>query len=315
MAIRSSHVVLLLAGALAASSLPALAAQTVAPKTATGAAGSSADIVVAQAGSVRLDGSDIRALVASLPLQTRAVVRSNLNSLEQVVQGDLMRQAVLMDAKASGFDHDPATLTQLDHVRDEALVNLWIASRTAAPAEFPSEAEIQAAYDANRQALASPAQYRIAQIFISAPNGGDTAKLAAALRKASELAGKIAGGDFAQLAAQQSEDSQSANHGGDLGYLPADRIVPEILAAVQNLQPGQVVGPIKTAQGLHFLKLEDKKPGVIPTLVQAHDGLAIVLRQRREAQLRQAYLATYSAKLGVAVNQIELAKLQSGLPR
>ncbi len=271
--------------------------------------------VVAQAGSITLDGSDVRALVASLPSQTRAVVRSSLGSLEQVVQGDLVRRAVLKDAEASGFDHDPATIDQLNQVRDEALASLWIASKAAIPADYPSETDVEAAFNANRQALAAPTQYRIAQIFISAPDGGDPAKLATALRKAADIAGQIATGDFSQLAQQKSEDPQSASRGGDLGYLPANRILPDILAAVGHLKPGQVVGPVKTAQGLHFLKLEDEKPGVVPTLAQAHDSLVTALRARRTAQLRQAYLSTYSARLGMTVNQIELAKLQQTLPR
>ncbi|HTW73467.1 MAG TPA: peptidylprolyl isomerase [Steroidobacteraceae bacterium] len=271
--------------------------------------------VVAQAGSIRLDGSDVRALVASLPAQTRTAVRTSLSSLEQVVQGDLVRRAVLQDAEASGFDRLPGTVSQLNQVRDEALVNLWIASKAVVPADYPSESELQAAYAANQQALASPTEYRVAQIFIAAPDGGDPAKLAAALRKAADVAARINAGDFSQLAEQQSEDPQSAAQGGDLGYLPENRIMPDILAAVRRLSPGQVVGPVKTAQGLRFLKLLEKRPGTVPTLAQVHDQLVSALRRRRAAQLQQAYLLNYRTKLAVAVNQIELAKLQQTLPR
>lgn len=311
MAIRFHHLHCLLAGALASASL-AVAGLTVAADTPSGADSTN---IIAQAGSITLDGSDVRSLVATLPLQTRDAVRANLGSLEQVVQGDLLRRAVLKDAKASGFEHEPGIVAQLDQVRDEALANLWIVSKAAVPTDYPSETDVQAAYAANQQALAAPTEYRIAQIFIRAPDGGDPAKLATALRKAADIAGKITTSNFGQLARQESEDSQSASVGGDLGYLPANRIMPDILAAVQRLKPGQVIGPIKTTQGLHFLKLDDQKPGTIPALAQAHDSLVTALRERRAAQLRHAYLVDYSAKLGVTMNQIELAKLQQTLPR
>ncbi len=299
-------------GALAAVSV---LLSPVLPTSASAADTPSTGDVIAQAGAITLGGADVRALVADLSSSDRAAVTSNLDALEQVVHADLVRRAVLADIKASGFDHQPDTLLQLDRMRDEALVRLWVASKGVVPASYPSAADIEAAYAANRQALAAPTQYRLGQIFISAPDGGDPAKLAAALRKASDIADKLATADFSQLAAQQSEDPASASRGGDLGYLPEDRMLPTILAAVRDLQPGQVVGPIKTQQGLHFLKLLDKKTGAIPTLAEAHDRLVTLLRSRRAAQLERTYLSDYNAKLGVTVNQIALARLQASLPR
>jgi peptidylprolyl isomerase len=271
--------------------------------------------IVGQAGSITLHSSEVLALVASLPSQERAAVRGNLDSLERVVQGDLVQHAMLEDAKASAFDHQPGIAEQLDQLRDAALVRLWIANKAAVPTGYPSEADISAAYAANKQALAAPTEYRIAQIFISAPDGGDPAKLSSALHRAADIAAKITTSNFSQLAQQQSEDPQSASHGGDLGYEPENRLLPEILATIRTLAIGQVIGPIKTAQGLRFIRLIDKRPGAIPTLEQAHDGLAAALRSRRAAQMQQTYVASYSAKLGVAVNQIALTKLQQTLPR
>jgi peptidylprolyl isomerase len=283
--------------------------------SAVSSAPSSTGDVVAQAGSITLGGSDIRTLVADLPSSERTAATSNLNSLEQVVHADLVGRAVLAEAKASGFDHQPDTIAQLDRVRDEALVRLWVASKAVVPAGYPSEADIQAAYNANRKAFVAPTQYRIGQIFISAPDGGDPAKLAAAVRKAADVGSKIATADFSKLAQEQSDDPESASRGGDLGYLPENRMRPEILAAVRGLKPGQVIGPVKTAQGLHFLKLLDEKPGAALSLAQVHDGLAAALRNRRASEVEQAYLKDYNAKLDVTVNQIELAKLLESLPR
>lgn len=276
---------------------------------------SGGDQIIAQGGGVSLGGADVRALIADLPATERQAASSNLNSLEQFVHAALVRRAMLADLKSSGFDRQPQTTAQLQGLRDDELLRLWVARASLVPSDYPSEAELQAAYAANKQALAAPTQYRLAQIFINAPDGGNPGKLAAALSKAVDIAHKLPTSDFAQLARSQSEDTQSASHGGDLGYLPADRMLPAILAAVRSLQPGQVAGPIKTAQGLHFLKLLDSKAGQVPTLEQVHDRLVVALRNRRAAQLEQAYLTSYDAKLGVTVNQIELARLQSTLAR
>ncbi len=228
------------------------------------------------------------------------------------MQADLVEQAVLAEAKASGFEHQPDTMTQLGHIRDAALLRLWITSKATVPAGYPSEQDVQAAYTANQQALSTPSQYHLMQIFISAPDGGDPHALTDALRKAADISSRIATADFATLAAQQSDKGGGAP---DLGYVPEDRMLPGVLAAVRKLQTGQVVGPLKTDQGLHFLKLIDKKTGTVPTLAQVHDRLVAALRNQRANQLAQAYMHDYNSKLGITVNQIALARLQQTLPR
>jgi peptidylprolyl isomerase len=260
-----------------------------------------------------LDSADIRALIQTLPANERQMATSSLASLEQVVRAELVRRTVLGQAQSRDFLQQPETLAALDRVRNEALVRLWVANQAKVPPGYPSEAEIKAAYDANQAALVSPTQYRLAQIFINAPDGSDPAKLSAALSKATDVTGKLSKMDFNQLAQSASEDPDSASHGGDLGYLADNRMAPEVLAVVRTLNVGQVAGPVKTARGLHFLKLLDKKPGTVPPLAQVHDALAGALKSRRAGDLERAYLASLNDKLGVTVNQIELAKLQPAL--
>jgi peptidylprolyl isomerase len=192
---------------------------------------------------------------------------------------------------------------------------LWLANKASVPASYPSEAEVQAAYQANQQALTSPTQYRLAQIFISAPDGGDPAKLSAALAKTSSISSKIAGTDFSSLARAQSEDTKSAGAGGDLGYLAENRLLPSVASVVRTLKTGQIAGPLKIEQGIIFVKLLDRKTGAVPTLAEAHDRIVNALRTQRATQLAQAYLTNNSAKLSVTVNQIALARLQQTLPR
>jgi peptidylprolyl isomerase len=161
----------------------------------------------------------------------------------------------------------------------------------------------------------APTQYRLAQVYIGLPD--DPAKLAAALRKAAEVAGKLAGdrpvADFGKLAEAYSEHADSAGKGGDMGFLPDNQLAPEVLAAVRALKPGEVAGPVRTAQGLHYLKLLDRKAGAPLAYAEARDALANALRSRRAGELSQAYLAALDKRLGISVNQIALAKLQEDM--
>jgi parvulin-like peptidyl-prolyl isomerase len=96
-----------------------------------------------------------------------------------------------------------------------------------------------------------------------------------------------------------------------MGYLPDNQLAPEVLAAVRGLKAGETVGPVRSAQGLHFFKLLDRKAGASLGFAEAHDALAAALRARRANELGQAYLAALNARLATSVNQIELARLQS----
>jgi peptidylprolyl isomerase len=289
-------------------------AKPAAPAAPAGASpGTSADIV-AQGGGFTLTSAELRTLLDGLSPADRAALAANPAAFEQLVRAQIVRNAALAEAKSKGFERLPATQAQLERVHDEALVRLWVAAQAIVPPDYPSDAELQSAYDSNKQALAPPTQYRISQIFISAPDGMDAGQLAAALKKEADIAAKLPTADFAQLAQTQSEHPDSAAKGGDMGYLAEDRMVPAIAAAVRGLKPGGVAGPIKTAQGIHFLKLIDTKPGAVPTLAEVHDKLVAALRARKADAVGQQFLSDYTTKLNITVNQIELAKLQQSLP-
>jgi parvulin-like peptidyl-prolyl isomerase len=263
--------------------------------------------VIAQGGGMTLAGADVRTLLQGLPEAERKVVSADAGALERLVRAEIANRALLAEARAKGFERQAETQVQLARVRDEALLRLWVASQAAVPAGYPSEADIKAAYEANQQQLVAPTQYRISQIYIALPD--DAAKLALALKKAAEVSAKVATGDFGKLAQDYSEHAESAGRGGDMGYLPDNQLAPEVLAAVRALKAGDSVGPVRSAQGLHFFKLLDRKAGTALTLAEAHDALAAALRTRRASDLGQVYLASLNGRLAISVNQIELTRL------
>lgn len=291
---------LVTACAIGLHALPAIAA--------TASAGGE---LIAQGGGVALSGGEVRALLQALPDADRKLATGDAATLERLLRSEIASRALLAEARAKGFEQQPDTQAQLARVRDEALLRLWLASQAAVPASYPAEADIKAAYEANQKALTAPTQYRIAQVYIALP--ADPAPLAAALRKAGEVSAKLPGTDFAKLAQEYSKHAGSAARGGDMGWLPDNQLAPEVLAAVRSLKVGDEAGPVKGADGLHFLKLLDRKPGAALTLAEAHDALAAALRTRRANELAQAYLAALNGRLAISVNQIELAKLQAAL--
>lgn len=87
-----------------------------------------------------------------------------------------------------------------------------------------------------------------------------------AIRKMQDIEARAkAGEDFAKLARDLSEDPQTAQAGGDLGYQPEsslERFGPEFKASILKLKVGELVPLIRTPEGLWLFKLTGKRePG------------------------------------------------------
>ena len=119
---------------------------------------------------------------------------------------------------------------------------------------------------------------------------------AAVKAKAEELLKQArAGADFANLAKQNSEDSDSAKNGGDLDYFGRGRMVPEFDQAVFAMQPGAISDLVKTQYGYHIIKLVDKKNATTRALAEVRQQLTDQLAYQR-AQAQAADLSQNLAK-------------------
>ena len=128
-----------------------------------------------------------------------------------------------------------------------------------------SQQEIDDFVDAAKNDVAERQRYRISHILIAAPAAADDEQMrAATLRAEAVIASLQAGNDFAQVAAASS-DGARALQGGDLGWRTLQEL-PEFLAsAVQDIDVGDLAGPLRSDNGLHVVQLADKQSGDLTT--------------------------------------------------
>ena len=183
----------------------------------------------------------------------------------------------------------------------QKLLNREVASKISI-----SDQDVVDFYNANHNQfnVAEP-QYRISQIVITPRKepalrnrkNDDATTEAEAQRKAKMLVDKLnSGADFAQLAMDYSEDTNTAATGGDLGYIPESSLSqsdPLLKKTVLSLKPGQVSAPIVLKDSTRILKLVAREAagqrGVTDPQVQ--QTVRDTLRNRKEQLLRAAYLA------------------------
>ena len=63
------------------------------------------------------------------------------------------------------------------------------------------------------------------------------------------------GEDFAELAREFSDDTTSANLGGDMGWFPPGAYGERVQMTLDALQPDEVSQPFQTAEGWHIVQL------------------------------------------------------------
>ncbi len=96
--------------------------------------------------------------------------------------------------------------------------------------------------------------------------------------------------DFAKLAKQYSQDPQSAEKGGDLGYITKEQMVKEFSDAAFTRKPG-VVGPlVKTQFGEHIILVKEKQAAGQQPLSKVKGDLRNYLTQQKKFEGVQKYV-------------------------
>jgi hypothetical protein len=69
----------------------------------------------------------------------------------------------------------------------------------------------------------------------------------------------LAGEDFSAMAGKFSDDKDTANRGGNVGFLDKSRIVDPVVAAAYSLKVGEISRPVKGSAGWHLIKVVEIK--------------------------------------------------------
>lgn len=146
--------------------------------------------------------------------------------------------------------------------------------------------------------------YRIAQIVITPARdpeitnrtGDDATTPQEAAAKAQMLMEKLkSGAGFGDLAADFSEDPQTAPRGGDLGFVPISalqRVAPALRDAVLKASPG-TVSRVSLGGGHTIVLVVAKETAGQrdPSMPEVREGITNTLRGRKQQLLRTAYLS------------------------
>jgi peptidyl-prolyl cis-trans isomerase SurA len=126
-----------------------------------------------------------------------------------------------------------------------------------------AEEKLREYYQTNVNNYQSP-EVRVSQIVIRVPPEPQTKDWETAQKKMEMVLEKLEKGEtFEEMANQYSDDAASASSGGDIGFFEKGEMMPMIEAVVFNMNVGEISEIIQSAQGLHILKVTDKREGTL----------------------------------------------------
>jgi peptidyl-prolyl cis-trans isomerase SurA len=122
-------------------------------------------------------------------------------------------------------------------------------------------------YLARQQNAASNDEFNVSHILLSLPAAATPQQLEEISHKAQDLATRATKGeDFGQLAIANS-NSSTALDGGQLGWRKGGQLPQFVLDLVVKMKPGEVSEPVRTPSGYHIVKLNERRSGEVPVII------------------------------------------------
>jgi peptidyl-prolyl cis-trans isomerase SurA len=122
-------------------------------------------------------------------------------------------------------------------------------------------------YLARAENTANNDEFNVSHILLSLPAAATPQQIEEITHKAQDLSDRASKGeDFGQLAIANS-NSQTALDGGQLGWRKGSQLPQFILDLVAKMKPGEVSAPVRTPSGFHIVKLNERRGGQAPVIV------------------------------------------------
>jgi len=188
----------------------------------------------------------------------------------------------ITDEKIVAFYDENTTMFQVPETVDVEYIE--VLRSDIAQGISVTEEELTEYYDINKDRYLQDEQRQARHVLVLFNDDEDAAEA-----KANELLARIqAGESFEDVAREHSEDTLTAEQGGDLGFQTQSALDSDLAGAIFSMDEGEIQGPVKSQFGFHIVRLDQiSQPGPLP-LAQVRSELTIELQQEKaESQFRE----------------------------
>jgi len=214
-----------------------------------------------------------------------------------VLQNWCLGRLIAGKARELGLDQDPETANKLNWNRRSVLAYRLLDQRVKARLQPPDEGEIEAFYQAHKDRIVAPPEFRVAAILFGA--GGN------ATEKARKVNHKIESGEitFAEAARRYSRH-QSASNGGLWDWMLLRELAEwgiPLSKAVRQIQAGERTGVFRLDSGIWIFELVDVKESRRLTLQEASGRILNNLNRKAVETVGKALRSEILEQLDVKI--------------
>ncbi|MGH7257098.1 MAG: peptidylprolyl isomerase, partial [Nitrospiraceae bacterium] len=177
-------------------------------------------------------------------------------------------------------------------VREELLL-LRVVDREVRSVVMVVESDMRRYYQEHKERFAYPEEYQLSQIFIRS-RGPDEIGIAMG-RGEGILAALKQGESFEDLSLRFSEGPNAAR-GGRLGLVRQGELLPVIEQALAPLPIGGLTSLIEGADGLHIIRVDDKKPRQFRPFEEVKTEIQTLVFQQKSEDQYQIWMADLKNK-------------------
>jgi len=229
--------------------------------------------ILATVNGKNITKQDAQAFVtASAP---KAIFAQLEPSEKRMVTDRLIEKQLFTELAAKeGIDKKPEFKRNMEKIKDELLVNMWMKEQM--DNAMVSDSEAQAFYKKNADKFMGKASMHARHILVEKEK--EAQDIIATLKP---LTGEALKTKFIDLAKTKST-GPSGPKGGDLGTFAKGQMVPEFSKAAWALENGQITMlPVKTQFGYHVIYLETKSEAATVPYEQVKDKIITSLKQQQ----------------------------------
>jgi len=260
----------------------------------------------------QLTHADYESALRKLPARYRGEFASSPKRIQDLLNSLLVTKTLAAEARIHGARPAPVAGTGPGDDADRALAAAELqridadAGKAFDKHKADYEKHARELYAVERDKYRIPEAVRLSDIAIAIKTRGEDAALARA-REARERI--LAGGDFAAVAREYSDDPKTRDKGGALPFLSRSDLSGGQIGRAFALKPGEVSEPIKTADAYHVVRLEEHRPAKPLTFEEAHDSIMDGLRRQYMQEERQRRIEAIYRDPRLQVNQAQVDAL------
>jgi peptidyl-prolyl cis-trans isomerase SurA len=215
--------------------------------------------------------------------------------IRQEFGGD--RAAFVRTLQAQGF-----TLTRFKDIEREKIIIQAMRQSKVDNNFVISPTQIQAYYDKNKQAYATPEQVKLRMIVIREGSSGDIPDAGSKKELAEEIREKVAkGAEFDRMAQMYSEDETTQQVGGDWGWVERNTLNEKLTNVAFSLRPGEVSPVISVENTYYIVMVEAKRNATIKPIGDVRDEIERNLIQQERTKAQQRWIDTLRQKAYIKI--------------